>query len=539
MKAKKRIAVLLALVMLYCAAGCGSGGVVDEGHTFTISISQEVDTLNPLSAWMAVSYEVLQLVYDPLVRLDENQDVIPCLAESWDVSDDDLTWTFHLAEGITWHDGEPFTSHDVKYSYELFVEEDAYMYASFMDGIVDISCPDDYTVVMRTEYPKANMLLNPSPVVPRHIWEELDEPYEYGNDHPIGTGPFAFASEGEGFIKLSKNEDYFMDMPGDIEHIVFVLYENADTAAQALLLGELDGTIGLTAAQIDQMQKAKNVDLVLADIPGFCYVGINTWPASELPSANPLLRDKVVRHAIEYCTDKEKIVSMAYGNAGDVGTTLINSSSEYHYEPTDSELRSYDPDKAAALLEAAGYRDTDGDGIRETSDGKKLSFELISIADNTEEVKTAQMMAAGCKLAGIELRLVTMDSGALGELVSAGDYDMFIWGWGADMDAPAILRIFISDEWWNLNETGFSDARYDELYYLQQTLMDEDERIAAVWEAQKIAYDNAHYIIYIYDNDIQAIRSDKWTNYKQIPAGEGGLYMNGSIWNYMNMKAVE
>ena len=117
MKAKKRIAVLLALVMLYCAAGCGSGGVVDEGHTFTISISQEVDTLNPLSAWMAVSYEVLQLVYDPLVRLDENQDVIPCLAESWDVSDDDLTWTFHLAEGITWHDGEPFTSHDVKYSY--------------------------------------------------------------------------------------------------------------------------------------------------------------------------------------------------------------------------------------------------------------------------------------------------------------------------------------------------------------------------------------------------------------------------------------
>jgi peptide/nickel transport system substrate-binding protein len=539
MNAKKRIALLLTLVMLLCAAGCGSGGMVDEGHTFTIAISQEVDTLNPLSAWMSVSDEVLMLVYDPLVRYDEQHNSVPCLAESWEVSDDYLTWTFHLAEGVTWHDGEPFTSHDVKFSYELFVEEDAYMYSSYMDGISDISCPDDYTVVMQTEYTKANMLMNPSPVVPRHIWEELDDPYEYGNDHPIGTGPFEFTSEGEGFIKLSKNENYFMDIPGDIEHIVFVLYENADTAAQALLLGEIDGATGLTAAQIEQMQKAENVDLVLADVPGFSYVAFNTWPESEYEGGNPLLREKAIRHAIEYCMDKEKIASMAYGDAGDIGTTLVNPSTDYHYAPTGDELRSYDPDKAAALLEAAGYRDTDGDGIREAADGTKLSFELITIADNTPEVKTAQMMAAGCKLAGIELRLVTMDSGALGDLVYVGDYEMFIWGWGADSDPPAIMRIFITDEWWNLNETGFSDARYDELYFLQQTLMDEDARIAAVHEALKIAYDNAHYIIYIYDNDIQAIRSDKWTNYRQIPEGEGGIYMNGSAWNYMNIKAVE
>ena len=539
MNAKKMIAILLTLAMLFSAAGCGGGGSVEEGKTFTFALSEEVDTLNPLSSWMAVSFELLLLIYDPLVRYDTELERMPCLAETWEVSDDQLTWTFHLAEGVKWHDGEPFTSADVKFSYELFTAQEAYMYAGYNEGIVDISCPDDFTVVMTTEAPKANMLMNTSPIVPKHIWEGLDDPYNYGNETPIGTGPFRFDTEGEGFIKLTKNADYFQEIPGDVQNIVFVLYENADTAAQALLLGEIDGTSGLTAAQIEQMESAEEVDLVLADIPGFSYVALNTWPESEVPQAHPLLKDKVVRHAIEYCTDKEKIVSMAYGDAGDVGTTIVNPGDKYHYEPTPAELRNYDPDKAAAMLEAAGYKDTDGDGIREAADGTKLSFELISIADNTPEVKTAQMMAAGCALAGIELDLVTMDSGALTDLIYTGDYDMYIWGWGADVDPSVITRIFITDEWWNLNETGYSDARYDELFYEQMTVMDEAERIAMVQEMQKIAYENGHYIVYAYDNYIQAIRSDKWTNYVRVPAGTGGLFLNMTAWNYMNMKAAQ
>jgi peptide/nickel transport system substrate-binding protein len=255
--------------------------------------------------------------------------------------------------------------------------------------------------------------------------------------------------------------------------------------------------------------------------------------------AHPLLKDKVVRYALEYCTDKAKIVSMAYGDAGDVGTTIVNPGDKFHYEPTAGELRTYDPEKAAAMLEEAGYKDLDGDGIREAADGTKLSFELISIADNTPEVKTAQMMAAGCALAGIELKLVTMDSGALTDVIYTGDYDLYIWGWGADVDPTVITRIFVSDEWWNLNETGYSDARYDELFYEQMTVMDEEERIAMVQEMQRIAYENGHYIVYVYDNYIQAIRSDRWTGYQQIPPGVGGLFLNMTAWNYMNMKAAQ
>lgn len=539
MKGKKRIAILLTLAMLLTTAGCGGGATVEEDRTFTFALSEEVDTLNPLSSWMAVSFELLLLIYDPLVRYDTQLQQLPCLAETWEVSDDQLTWTFHLAQGVTWHDGEPFTSADVKFSYELFTEMEAYMYAGYNEGIADISCPDDYTVVMTTDAPKANMLMNTSPIVPKHIWEGLEDPYNYANDVPVGTGPFKFDSEGEGFIKLARNENYFGQIPGDIDNIVFVTYENPDTAAQALLLGEVDGTSGLTAAQIPQMESAEEVELVLADIPGFSYVAINIWPESEVAGANPLLKDKVVRYALEYCTDKAKIVSMAYGDAGEVGTTIVNPGDKFHYEPTAQELRIYDPEKAAAMLEEAGYKDIDGDGVREAADGTKLSFELISIADNTPEVKTAQMMAAGCALAGIELKLVTMDSGALTDVVYTGDYDLYIWGWGADVDPTVITRIFVTDEWWNLNETGYSDARYDELFYEQMTVMDEARRIAMVQEMQKIAYENGHYIVYVYDNYIQAIRSDRWTGYQQIPPGVGGLFLNLTAWNYMNMKAVQ
>ncbi|NCB42453.1 MAG: ABC transporter substrate-binding protein [Clostridia bacterium] len=536
MNLKKLIAVLLTLALLFSAAGCG-GGTVDEGSTFTVAISEEIDTLNPLSSWMVVSYELLLLIYDPLLRYDENLERVSSLAESWDVSDDQLSWTFHLKEGVTWHDGEPFTSADVKFSYELFTEQEAYMYATYNEGIVDITCPDDYTVVMTTDKPKANMLMNTSPIVPKHIWEALEDPYNYENAVPIGTGPFTFDSEGEGFIKLKRNPNYFAEIPGNIENIVFVIYENSDTAAQALLLGEIDATSSLSSSQIEQLTAEKDVELVLADIPGFSYVALNIWPESEVADANPLLKDKDVRYAIDKCVDREKIVSMIYGNAGEVGTTIVNPKDKYHYEPGTSELRTFDPVAAGEMLEAAGYKDTDGDGIREAADGTKLSFELISIADNTPEVKTAQMIASDCATAGIEIELTTMDSGALVDIIYTGAYDMYIWGWGADVDPSVITKIFITDEWWNLNETGYSDARYDELFYAQMNQMDEELRIEMVKEMQKIAYENAHYIVYVYDNSIQAIRSDKWEGYKKVPSDGGGLVLNMSAYNYMNMTA--
>jgi len=420
----------------------------------------------------------------------------------------------------------------------MIEHEQGFMYNTYLAGITDIECPDEKTVVITTDAPKANMLMNTTPILPKHIWGEIapEELGLYTNESPVGTGPFKFDSRSPGVIKLVKNDSYFGTVPA-IDECIFISYANTDTMAQALSLGEIDAAFNLSAAQKSQLEKNPNISFISGQIPGFTQISINLWddPAS---GGNPLLRDKAIRHAIEYSINKTKIIDMIYGGEGEEGTTLLNPGQYYHYEPTADELRSYNPAKAEALLDAAGYLDTDGDGIREDANGNKLEFRLITIADNTDEVKVGQMIASDCKAVGIGIKIETMDDGALTDEIYAGTYDMFIWGWGGDLDPSVMLEILTTDQIGNLNETYFSNERYDELYQEQLSMIDEEERREAVFEMQKIAYEEAPYIILVYDNNLQAIRSDRWEGFKLIPQDNGLYFMNLTFDNYVNVRPV-
>lgn len=540
MKKNRLLAYLFALFLCISFAGCGGGAQTSESvNTFRIGTPVSIDTLNPLASYMQVGFEVFLLVYDPLVRYDENFEPTGCLAESWETSEDGLTWTFHLKDGVKWHDGEPFTSEDVKFTYDTMMESGlGYMYSTYLAGIDSVECPDANTVVIKTDEPKANMLMNTTPILPKHIWSEIkpEELETYANEKPIGTGPFKFDSSSEGVIKLVKNDAYSGTVPF-IDECVFVSYSNSDTMAQALSLGEIDAAISINSAQKKQLENDKNVTVISGEIPGFTQIGINVWadPASK---GNPLLKDKAIRQAIEYAIDKKKIIQMAYGGEGSEGTTLLNPGQFYHYEPSAAELRSFSPDKGSALLDRAGYKDTDGDGIREDAKGNKLEFSLITIADNAEEVKAGQMIVSDCQKIGVSIKNETMDDGALQDKILAGDFDMFIWGWGGDVDPSVILELLTTWQIGTNNEPHFSSAQYDELFKQQLTQMDEKERQATVFELQKIAYDEAPYIILLYDNNIQAIRSDRWTGFKQIPADTGIYFLNINFDNYINIKPV-
>jgi peptide/nickel transport system substrate-binding protein len=529
---KKLMAVILSIVMVL-SIGLGLGGCGGGSKTgMVIGTGEFVDTLNPLTAWAMMSAEVFNLIYDPLVRYDENLESVSCLAKSWDLSDDNLTWTFHLVEA-NWQDGEKFTSADVKYTYELFMGDVGAksMYNSYLSGITSITCPDDQTVVIKTSEPKANMLQNTTPILPKHIWKDIDEEdlSTYANDTPIGTGPYKFAEKGDGSLTLTLNEDYF-GTKGTVPSYSFVKYKNSDSAAQALKTGEIDAALALNAAQLSQLKSEDGIDVISGEIPGFMQVSINVSD-KKASTGNAILKDVEVRHALEYCIDKQKGLDMAFSGAGTVGTTIINPSDPFHWEPSASLLRGYDVKEAKQILEGAGYKDTDGDGIREDSAGNPLEFELICIADNTEDVKYGQIIKAGCAKAGIEIDCVTMDSGALTDKLLAHDYDLFIWGWGADVDPGAILDILTTDYG---NEPDWSNAEYDKLFLKQAVTMDQDKRIEIVQKMQQIVYEEAPYIVLLYDNSIQAVRSDKWEGYVQVP--ENGCYfLNLSIVNYMNM----
>lgn len=539
---KTFITALLVVALCMIPIGCGGEGgseTTDGVSTFRLGSSEAFDTMNPLSSYMQVTYEFFILIYDSLVKYDENYDPTPCLAADWSVSDDDLVWTFNLQEGVVWHDGEPFTSADVKFTYDLMMETGlGYMYSAYLEGITDIQCPDENTVVITTDTPKANMLMNTTPILPEHIISAIptEELEVWANETPVGTGPYKFDSQGDNFVKVVKNEDYFGQLP-TVDEFVFVDFENIDAMAQSIMLGEIDGATNLNPAQLAQLQADENVEVISGQEPGFMQVGINCWtdPAS---GGNPLLLDKSIRQAIDLAMNKQKIVDMAYSGQGTAGTTLINPGDFYHYEPTAGELRMYDPDAANALLEAAGYTDKNGDGVREAADGTPLEFEFITIADNVEEVKSGQMIASDCAAVGIKINNVTMDSGALYDKIIEGNYDMFIWGWGADVDPTVILNVLITDQIGGNNETFFSNESYDELYVAQQNEMDESKRQEMVFEMQRIAYEESPYIILIYSNNIQAIRSDRWTGYEQIP--DGGMYFfNMTNLNYQNIKPIQ
>jgi len=530
---KKKLLLLLCLLMAFTMsfglAGCGSSTKTNQN--MVIGVSKSMDSQNPMMAWNEVSWEVNNLIYDPLVRPNAELQPTPCLAKSWDISKDQKTWTFHLVT-TNWSDGQPFTSQDVKWTYKTMMGNEAlgYMYRDYLDGITKIACPDTHTVVITTSKPKANMLQCLSPILPKHIWSKMSDAKieTWANSKPVGTGPFTFKGSTDNSVTLTRNDNYFGTKP-KIQNLTFATYQSSESMASALKTGEIDATNTVDAPQIASLQAQKNLSVIEGQVKGFTQMGINVYPTGK---GNPLLRDKSIRQAMEYAIDKEKAIKMFYGNAGTVGTTLINPGDPFHYQPTPSEMRNYDPAKANALLDKAGYTKKDKNGIREAANGKKLSFTLVNISDNTPEIKFGQMIKADCKAVGININCTTMDSGALTDAVAAYKYDMFIWGWGGDIDPTVILGILTKAQLNNSNETGWVNAKYESLFKEQQTLMNVKDRIAAVKEMQKLVYDDAPYIILVYDDYIQAYRSDRWTNIKQIPAN-GCYFMNITDVNYI------
>lgn len=539
MKRNKFISVLLAFAVILSLGGnnvFGSGGT--EPDAMRIGVTVEIDSLSPMISYSQIGYEVFSLIYDSLVTIDENLEPVGNLAKSWELSEDQTEWTFVLEEGVKWHDGEDFTSEDVKFTYDLLLQNPLGMYSGYLGGITEVSTPNDYTVVIITENPKANMLLNSAPILPEHIWKDVtvEELETWANEMPIGTGPFEFVEFNSGqFLKLSSNENYFKGQPA-IDELIFVLYANSDTMAQSIKIGEIDAATNFNTSQLTSLEEEESIEAVSAVSLGFTELSFNAWedPAS---NANPLLKDFNIRKAIELTINKQQILDLVYDGQGTVGTTLVPPEGFYHYEPSDDELRSYDIAKANELLESSGYKDIDGDGIREDKDGNPLEFTFTLRADNSEEVKVGQMISGSAAEAGIKLNIETVDDGVLIDKIYSGDFDMFIWGWGADLDPTTILNVMTTDQIGSMSDSNYSNKEYDDLFIKQQTIMDPDERQEVVWEMQRILYEEAPYMILFYDNSLQAVNTEKWTGWKRIP-DSGGFFFNLTNYNYLNVEPI-
>ena len=531
-----KLIVLITMVVVLLTFTSGGRQEQSSVSIMRVGWGVEPDSLSPFVSYTQAGAEIFNLLYDSLVCFDENLQPVPNLATEWTQSSDQLSWTFKLRDNVKWHDGEPLVSEDVKFTYERMMESGLGLYSGFLTGIASIECPDPSTVIIKTEKPKANMLMITAPILPKHIWEKVafEDLETWENSEPVGTGPFTFVEMRPGeFLKLAANPDYFKGAPA-IDELVFVLYANNDTMVQALKTGELHAAININVNQVKALAKEEGISVISAAANGFTELAFNSMDRSD-SLGNPLLLDTAIRRAMEWAIDKQKIIDLAYAGQGIPGTTLVPPDNFWHYEPKGAELRSYNPAKAGTVLDEAGYKDIDGDGVREDSDGNDLSFNFMLRSDNAEEVKAGQMISGMLKDVGIGIEIETVDDGVLIDRIYSYDFDMFIWGWGTDVDPTTILAVMSTDQIDNLSDCNYSNPEYDRLLEVQTTIMDKAERQKVVWEMQKILYRDAPYIILTYDNSVQAVRTDLWKGWKQIP-DDGPYFFNLTTYNYLHVQ---
>ncbi|MBO4991494.1 MAG: ABC transporter substrate-binding protein [Firmicutes bacterium] len=337
------VAGLLALLLMFSMTACGGGSSGDGGGEviFNVATSGGYDTFNFFTTESSMVYDWLNITYDSLITYDEDYNAIPRVATDW--TEEDNVWTFHLRDDVYFSDGEQLTSADVKWTYENAI--DSYMYSLHASGFVSIECPDDFTVVFTCENAKPDMLYQIISILPEHIWSGVEDVFNYEPNEVIGSGPFIYSPErsGNGSIAFVKNADYWGDVPV-IDVLVFTEYDNYDAIAQALKLGEVDAAYSLEKTQLDSLSGTPGIEAGAYGSFDFEYMGYNLL--------DELCADKTIRHAIDYCVDKELAVEMSYGGLAEVAYGAV-SNEGFIYTP--AEKRDLDIAKANELLDNAGY----------------------------------------------------------------------------------------------------------------------------------------------------------------------------------------
>jgi peptide/nickel transport system substrate-binding protein len=501
----RTLVLLLSLAMVLAA--CSSGDSVDVGETTTTTAGTdtttsdttddttddtmaddsemilvaaqgaEPDRLDPHLTSAYASFQVLENVYDTLVQPGPDLQMEPALAESWDISDDNLTWTFTLRDGVNFHNGRALTAADVVYSYERIMDPDVGAANSFrFASIESVVAVDDSTVDINLTRPTPNLLVNIGgfkgmAIIPSEIVDDgtIDT-------FPIGTGPFRFVSQSpDQGIVLEKNQDYWRAGEGlpHLDGIRFVQIPDQTVKLTNLQTGEVDWIDGVPPQNLEDL--ASDDSVVLDRVPGgdYHYFALNNDRA---PFDNP-----DVRRAIAMAIDRDVITEAAQFGAATANQTAIPAS---NFWATDySPFTAGDTDGAAALLEAAGVSD--------------LTIEFLVSSDFPETVTQAQVIASQLEPIGITVEISDVDFGTWLDRQGQGDFDAFMLSWIGNIDPDDFYYAQHHSEG-TFNFQGYSNAEVDALLDEARVETDQDARKALYDEAAQLIVDDASYI-YLYN----------------------------------------
>lgn len=520
---KQKALYLIVLVALLLSA-CGGGG--GQAAVARIGWAGSPDTLNPGMAILTESYTIFELVYDAMYDLNLDGSFTLSLAESVNVSEDGLVYTYKIRDGIKWHDGQDLTAEDIAFTYNLYKDTPEYPYMNgyYTTYFEKVESNGNEVILTLTEaIPNIESQLVFLYVLPKHIWENENK-LEFENTAMMGSGPFKMAEYVQNeFVRLTANKEHFSSAP-KIDEVVFQTFENQDALVQAIKTGQLDMITEMPNTAAETLKAEENIEVVVGAplAPGVTDIIFNQIDPENCPTdagglctGHPALRDRDVRLAMAHATDKQKLIELILLGLGNPGLTLIPDGLGVWYNNTISDYE-FDTAKANQILDDAGYDDTDGDGVREMPDGSNpLNFRLNWPSDSIVAPRMAELLSEMWAEIGISLELQAVDPDALtAQCCPAFDFDIMIWGWASDPDPSALLYVYTSDGIpTGSSETGYSNPKYDELYAEQQVTLDFDARKDIVWEMQKLVHDDVVYIIPFYDANVQAYRTDRFTGW--------------------------
>ncbi|OGO54011.1 MAG: hypothetical protein A2V85_12360 [Chloroflexi bacterium RBG_16_72_14] len=535
-KATRRHASLVATLLLVAACGSStpsdapaSGGTASEGAAGSPTATDPAATRGPVTAasltiaipddpGSALNIYTANQQFDPLIDLvydklmgpspyvDEPQ---PLLAESV-TQVDPSTWDVTVRKGVSWQDGRPFTADDVKFTYEYFRDGIPNRYTHHTNDAPDIASIEatgDRTLRFHCSYPcpeLGSVTFADLPILPRHVWESVTEPAKF-TGLPIGTGPYRLTEHAGGqYLRFDANDAYFLGKP-TVDQLVVTITKDQDATFAALSSGE----IGIAARNVPPELIAG-----LAARPGIRVV--STTPLTSvmlrLNYERPPFTEPRFREALSLAIDRQALVDTILLGQGRPGTQGYPHPDSPWTNPDLS--TPFDPGRAAALLDALGYTDTDGDGIRENATGGPISLDLQVTASEPARIRAAELLVGQLNAVGIGLGVRTADAGTIRSLFGSRDFDMYIdQGFAHELaDPDQFIESNRSGLAWR---AGLAYPEWDRLVAAWEQTTDVEARRAATFDLEALFNRQPTIIPLWYPNESWAFRPDAYDGWSE------------------------
>ena len=526
----------------------------NSGGSLTFATISEPLTLNLAISTDAGSSAVLGNLFDGLTETSWLTDEVePSLAESWERSEDGLTWTFHLRRDVTWHDGQPFTAHDVDFTFNRIIYNEEIPASSrpafhfrflnqesgaWEQSPMTVTALDDYTVQCVLPVPFAPFLRSMGTAIyPKHILEpRVDDGTfvsTWGIDtdpaEVIGTGPFTIGSYVPGErVVLKRNPNYWLkDGEGNslpyLDEIVRIIVPDFEAELASFLDGESDtyGVLGEDLPQLEPLQEEKDFTIHRRG-PAFgtTFLGFNMNPGEMGPDAPFVAPEKLewfrntqFRQAVAHSIDKKAIINdVQHGEGYPQWSSISPAAGDFHNPYV--QRYQYDLDRANEILDNLGWTDTDGDGIREDGDGNEIAFTLITNSGNSVREKVGEIITQGMTDIGLSVDYQLVEFGELVfKLTVSYDWEAMIVGFTGGSDPFGGISFWHSSEglhlWYPYQPEPATEweAEIDDLYVRASQELDHGTRVRYYHRAQEIAAENVPVIYTTLSERLTAARN--------------------------------